>query len=110
MAIDTRCGSCWSSWPCSPLSELETDWTGPRTIHAAELKSAATAQNINTASDLEVLENLSFYQSPSLTRMQVRIAEALHLTLFADSDGSLGHSGAIGFTEPPDPASGSPEQ
>ncbi len=93
-----------------PIVGIANGLDGARTIHAAELKSVATAQRINTASDLQVLENLSFYQSPSLTRKQVRIAEALHLTLFADSDGSLGHSGAIGFTEAPDPESGSPEQ
>ena len=27
--IDTRFGCCWSSWPCSPLSESETGWMEP---------------------------------------------------------------------------------
>jgi hypothetical protein len=56
---------------------------GARTIQAAELKSVSTAKNINRASDIEVLDNLSFYQPPAITRMQVRIAEDLHLTFFA---------------------------
>ena len=56
---------------------------GARSIHASQLKSVATAQSISKVSDVDVLENLNFYQSPSLTRMQVRIAAALHLTLFA---------------------------
>jgi hypothetical protein len=57
--------------------------SGARQIHVAELKSVATAENIDRVSDSDVLDNLVFYQSPSLTRKQVRIAEALHLTLFA---------------------------
>ena len=63
---------------------------GARTIHAAELKSASTAQNINRVSDLEILDNLNFYQPPALTRMQVHIAEALHLSLFAGTRHSRG--------------------
>jgi hypothetical protein len=63
---------------------------GARTIHAAELKSASTAKNINTATDIEILDDLNFYQPPAVTRMQVRIAEDLHLTLFAGSDPDAG--------------------
>ncbi len=58
---------------------------GARTIHAAELKSASTAENIDRATGPEILNNLNFYQPPTLTRMQVHIAEVLHLSLFAGS-------------------------
>ena len=72
---------------------------GAQTLQAAELKSVSTAQNIKTASDLQVLENLSFYQSPSLTRTQVRIAKALHLTFFAGTRHSRGTGSAVGVME-----------
>jgi hypothetical protein len=58
---------------------------GARTIHASELRSASTAQEINRASDLQVLDDLNFYQPPATTRDQVHIAEDLHLTIFAGS-------------------------
>ena len=58
---------------------------GARTIHADELKSVSTAKNINGASDIEILDNLNFYQPTAITRMQVRIAKSLHLTVFSEN-------------------------
>ncbi len=66
-----------------PIIGVGNALEGARTIQAAELRSVSTARHINSASDLEILDNLNFYQSPALTTMQVRIAEALHLSLFA---------------------------
>ncbi len=83
-----------------PIIGVGNGVDGARTIHVAELKSASTAQNINRVSDLEVLENLNFYQAAAYTRMQVRIAEALHLSLFAGTRHSRG-TGAIGAIEEP---------
>jgi hypothetical protein len=68
-----------------PIIGVENGFDGARRIHASELRTVATAQNIGTASDVEILDNVNFYQPVSLTRMQVRIAETLHLTLFAAS-------------------------
>jgi hypothetical protein len=73
-----------------PIVGIGNGLDGARSIHAAELKSVSTAQNINTASDIEVLENLNFYQPPAFTRMQVRIAETLHLTVFAGNGRDIG--------------------
>jgi hypothetical protein len=53
------------------------------------------------------LDNLSFYQPTSLTRVQVRIAKALHLTLFAASGRSHTIGNGVGVTEP-EPAWGWP--
>jgi hypothetical protein len=72
---------------------------GARKIHVAQLRSVATAENIDRASDIKVLDNLSFYQAPSLTRMQVRVAEVLHLTLFAASRHSHGPTEAVRSTQ-----------
>ena len=66
-----------------PIVGIGNGVDGARSIHAAELRSVATARNISKVSDIDVLDDLSFYQPASLTRMQVRFAEALHLTLFA---------------------------
>ena len=66
-----------------PIIGVGNALEGARTIHAAELKTVSTARNINRASGLEILDNVNFYQSPSLTTMQVRIAMDLHLSLFA---------------------------
>jgi hypothetical protein len=55
---------------------------GARTIHSAEVKSAATARHIGKASDIEVLDDISFYQAPLLSRQEVSEARAFHLTLF----------------------------
>ena len=73
-----------------PIVGIGNGLDGARTIHAAELKSVSTAKNINSASDIEILENLNFYQPPAFTRMQVRIAETLHLTLFAGNGRDIG--------------------
>ena len=66
-----------------PLIGVGNGLDGARTIHAAELRSVATAVNINNASGFDVLDNLSFYQSVPLTETQVHIAAALRLTIFA---------------------------
>ena len=63
----------------------ENGLDGARRIHASEIRTVVTAQNIDRASNVQILDNLSFYQPVSVTRMQVRIAETLHLTLFAAS-------------------------
>ncbi len=66
-----------------PIVGVGNGLDGARTIHAAELKSVATARNISTVSDIDVLDNLSFYQPVPLTKTQVHIAEVLQLTIFA---------------------------
>ena len=73
-----------------PVVGIGNGLDGARTIHAAELKSVSTAKNINRASDIEILDNLNFYQPPAVTRMQVRIAEILHLSLFAGNGRDTG--------------------
>jgi hypothetical protein len=79
-----------------PIIGIGNGVDGARTIHAAQLRSVATARNISKVSDIDVLDDLSFYQSPSVTRMQVRYAETLHLSLFAGTRGSRGTAGAVG--------------
>lgn len=66
-----------------PIIGVGNGLDGARTIHAAELRSVATARNISKVSDIDVLDNLSFYQPVPLTKTQVHIAEVLHLTIFA---------------------------
>jgi hypothetical protein len=78
-----------------PIIGIGKGVDGARSIHAAQLKSVATARNISKVSDIDVLGDLSFYQSPSVTRMQVRYAEALHLSLFAGTRGSRGTADAV---------------
>jgi hypothetical protein len=68
-----------------PIVGIENGISGARTIHASELRSVAAARNITKVSDIDVLDDISFYQPVGLTRMQVRFAKALHLTLFAGS-------------------------
>jgi len=82
-----------------PIVGIGNGVDGARSIHAAELRSVATARNIRKVSDIDVLDNLSFYQPASVTRMQVRIAETLHLTLFAGSGRSQRTGSAVGVTE-----------
>ncbi len=79
-----------------PIIGIGKGIDGARSIHAAQLRSLATARNISKVSDIDVLDDLSFYQSPSVTRMQVRYAEALHLSLFAATHGSRGAADAVG--------------
>ncbi len=96
----------WALWvvlaflALQPIIAIGNGVNGARTIHAAQLRSVATARNINEVNDVDVLNNLSFYQPASLTRMQVRIAEALHMTLFAGTGRSHGTAGAIGVVGP----------
>jgi hypothetical protein len=66
-----------------PIVGIGNGVEGARSIHAAELRSVAAARNISKVSDIHVLDDLSFYQPVSLTRMQVRFAEVLQLTIFA---------------------------
>jgi len=59
---------------------------GARSMNSAELKAASIERNIDHSSDEEVLANLAFYQSPSMTRRQARIASELRLSLFSADD------------------------
>jgi hypothetical protein len=111
--VVTRNGYRYALWvvlaffALQPIIGVENGLDGARSIHASELRAVATAQNINGASDVEILDNLSFYQPTSLTRVQVRIAKALHLTLFAASGRSHTIGNGVGVTEP-EPAWGWP--
>jgi hypothetical protein len=83
-----------------PVIRVGNGVDGARSIQAAQLRSVARARNIAKVSDIDVLDDLSFYQPVSLTRMQVRFAEALHLTLFAGSGHSHGTAGAVEVAGP----------
>jgi hypothetical protein len=62
---------------------------GARKRHEGTVAAASTLRNISLTSESEVAALYS-YESPSLIREQVRVAEIHHLTVFSDSTGSGG--------------------
>ena len=59
---------------------------GARSINSAELKAASIERSIDHSTDEQLLANLAFYQSPSITRRLARIARELRLSAFSADD------------------------
>ncbi len=63
----------------------ENGISGAQVVRAAQEKASYTARHIDSASAYAVLGNLNFAEPPVFTRHQVHVAQALHLSLFANT-------------------------